>query len=211
MHLFKNRLLNIAISVSVLCHVALVFLIKPVFPAGQAARYNTSIAFLGDILENIGSNVAGDSSDQVKLAGQVLFEGEIEPCLPDFMSMRIEKKPLSVSLTAITPLELNIFRRKEVVRVNFSDFFIKGPAKDRVIAYKPDLGRIMALPSDFSSDFSANIRFRISKDGFVKYVECATSSGFSDIDRAAMRYVREMRFMPVDEDGQEGVVRVSFK
>jgi len=108
-------------------------------------------------------------------------------------------------------LNLNAYRKKETARVNFSDFFIKGDAKDRIIMYKPDLNKVATFPSDFDSDFSASIKFRISGEGFVKYAECVTSSGFSEIDQAAIRYVREWQFVPSSKDDQEGIIRVSFE
>ena len=135
-----------------------------------------------------------------------------EPIESDFMNTQPEKKEFSYSLNDRSSLKLNAYRKKETARVNFYDFFIKGDAKDRVIVYKPDLDKVAMLPSDFiNSDFSASIRFRISKDGFIKYAECVTSSGFSEIDQAAIRYVREWQFVPNLEDDQEGIVRVSFK
>ena len=102
-------------------------------------------------------------------------------------------------------------REAIVLSIIFSNFFIKGQARDRIIIYKPDLDKVTVLPSDFNSGFSANIKFRISKDGFVKYAECTTSSGNSEIDQLAIRYVRRWQFVPNLEDDQEGIVRVSFK
>jgi TonB family protein len=103
------------------------------------------------------------------------------------------------------------YHKKETTKVDLSDFFIKGDAKDRIIMYKPDLDKVIEMPSDFNSDFSASVGFRISEDGFVKYAECVVSSGFPEIDQAAIRYVRKWQFVPNPKDDQEGIVRVSFE
>ena len=114
-------------------------------------------------------------------------------------------------LTDQSSLKLNRYTKKETSKIKFSDFFIKGEAGGRIIIYRPELDKTIILPSDFNSDFRVNIKFKISKDGFVKYVECITSSGFTEIDLAAIRYVRKWQFVPDSEDNHEGVVRVSFK
>jgi TonB family protein len=224
MLLLKDRTLNIAILVSALWHFVFIFSIKPVLPAGHILEHNTSIAFLGSILENVGSYIAEDpsiyqSQDQEKSTRnfrpkKIFLENkmdELEPSVSGFINIKPEKMKFSYSSGDHDPSNLNIYHKKEVAMVNFYDFFIKGDARDRVIIYKPDLDKVTMLPSDFNSDFSANIKFRISKDGFVKYAECVTSSGFFEIDQAAMRYVRKWQFVPASEDNQEGIVRVSFK
>lgn len=122
-----------------------------------------------------------------------------------------EKQDFSYSLDNRDLLKSSAYHKKETTRVNFSDFFIKGDAKDRIIMHKPILDKAVTLPSDFNSDFNVNIKFKISKEGFIKYAECVTSSGFSEIDQQAIRYVRKWQFVPASEDDQEGVVRVSFK
>lgn len=219
MCLFKDRNLSIAILISILGHFVFMFSIRPVFPAGRIIKHNTSIAFLGDILESMGSYARKNLEDQEKFARnlplkQIFFDnkiGKLEPIGSGFISISPEKKEFLYPLNDASHLKLNIQHKKEISRGNFSYFFIKGDARDRLIVYKPDLGKVTVLPSDFNSDFSANIRFKISKEGFVQYAECDTSSGFPEIDQAAVRYVRKWQFVPVAEDGQEGVVRVSFK
>ena len=209
MILFKDRTLNIAILISVLWHFLFIFLVKPVFPTGHTAGHNTSIAFLGDILEKIiPENEKSFIQSHSPLKNKI---DELEPGASGFISTQSEKKDFLYSISDRSSLNLNIYRKREATRVNFSDFFIKGSARDRVIIYKPDLNKSTVLPSDFNSDFSANIKFIISKDGFVKYAECITSSGFSEIDHAAIRYVRKWQFVPAPDDDQEGTVRISFK
>jgi TonB family protein len=209
MTLFKDRDLGIAILVSVLWHFVFIFSIKPVLPVGHIIEHKTSIAFLGDILEKVvPGNERPFTLDHVSLDNKI---DKPEPGGTGFINIQPQDKELLYSVGYQSPLRLNAYRKKETSRVYFSDFFIKGEARDRILIYKPVLSEVTVIPSDFSSDFSANVRFRISKDGFVKYAECATSSGNPEIDQMAIRYVRKWQFVPAAEDDQEGTVRVSFK
>jgi len=206
---FKDRNLNIAILISALWHFLFIFSVKPVFSTGHIAEHNTSIAFLGDILEKIiPEDERSFLPDHSYLKDKIK---ELEPNRSGFISKQPEKKEFLYSPDDRNSLNLNMLHKKEITRVNFSDFFIKGSAKDRVIIYKPNLDKSTVLPSDFNSDFSANIKFKISKDGFIEYAECITSSGFPEIDNAAVRYVRKWQFVPALEDDQEGMARINFK
>ncbi len=185
------------------------FSIKPVFPVSNITRHNTSIAFLGDILENI---IPWDKKPFIP--GHVSMDNKmdkIQPVEAGFVHIQPQDKESLYLLSSLNPAGLNAGRKKETGRVNFPDFFIKGKARDRIVIYKPELEKITALPSDFSSGFSVNVRFRISKYGYIKYAECITSSGDTEIDQAAVRYVRKWEFVQSAEDNQEGVVRISFK
>ncbi|MDP2981162.1 MAG: energy transducer TonB [Candidatus Omnitrophota bacterium] len=210
MTLFKDRTLIAAIFISIFWHFLCIFSFNPVLSTGNIREYKTSISFLGDILGNvIPGNEKPFTPSSVSPEHRM---DKTEPIEAGFINTQPEKKEFSYSLNNRSSLKLNAYRKKETARVNFYDFFIKGDAKDRIIVYKPDLDKVAMLPSDFiNSDFSASIRFRISKDGFIKYAECVTSSGFSEIDQAAIRYVREWQFVPNPKDDQEGIVRVSFK
>jgi len=186
-----------------------IFSIKPVLPIGRILEHNTSIAFLGGILERV-----SPGNEHIAAKGNVSLEykiDNIQASQTGFIDKHLEKEEFAYSLEDRGSLNLNAYHKIEIARVSFSDFFIKGQAKDRPVIYKPDLDRIVTLPSDFNSGFRASIRFKISKQGFVNYAECAVSSGFPEIDRIAMRYVKEWQFVPGIEDGQEGIVRVSFK
>ena len=209
MILFKERNFNIAILVSVLWHFLLIISVKPVFKTGHIIEHNTSISFLGSILERV---VPGE--EKPFIIGYTQKENKIDkPDLgkADFINKHLEKITFLYLPDTSSVLNLNIFRKREATKINLADFFIKGEAKDRLIIYKPDLNKVTILPSDFNSDFNANIKFKISREGFVKYAECVTSSGFPEIDHAEIRYVRKWQFVPNPKDDQEGVVRVSFK
>ena len=221
MGLFKNSILNIAILISLLWHVAIMVSFTPVIKTGHIKSYDTSIAFIGDILERIvPGNEKAFTLEQVSsiartdkldsIDSKKLVPAQSYP-ISDFIGLEPEKEQFSYSSDEHRPLGLKIYFRKESARIQFSNFFMKGKARDRIIIYKPDLNKVFVLSSDFSSDFNVSVKFIVSKHGFVKAAECVTSSGFTEIDQAALRYVRKWQFVPAVDDGQEGVVRVSFK
>jgi len=188
---------------------------------GHIRSYDTSIAFIGDILERIiPGNEKAFTLEQVSLIARTdkpdsIDSKKLVPAQPypvsDFIGLESKKEQFLYSSDEHMPLGLKIYSRKESAKIQFSDFFMKGEARDRIIIYKPDLNKVSVLSSDFSSDFNVSVRFIISKYGFVKTAECVTSSGFTEIDQAALRYIRKWQFVPAVDDGQEGVVRVSFK
>lgn len=221
MILLKDKNLSIAILASVLWHGMVMFSFAPVIKIGHMKSYDTSIAFIGDILERIvPGNEKAFTLEEVSLITRTdkldsIDSKKLGPAQPypilDFIMLEPKKGQFLYSSDERMPLGLKIYNRKELARVQFSNFFMKGEARDRIIIYKPDLDKVSVLPSDFSSDFNVSVKFTISKYGFVKAVECVTSSGFMEIDQAALRYVRKWQFVPAISDNQEGVVRVSFK
>lgn len=217
----KDKNLSIAILASVLWHVMVMASFTPVIKTGHIKSYDTSIAFIGDILERIvPGNEKAFTLEQVSLISRTdkldsIDSKKLTPAQPypvsDFIGLEPKKEQFLYSSDEHMPLGLKIYNRKESARIQFSNFFMKGEARDRIIIYKPDLDKVSVLPSDFSSDFNVSVKFIVSKHGFIKAAECVTSSGFAEIDQAALRYVRKWQFVPAVDDGQEGVVRVSFK
>ena len=163
MTLFKDRALIAAIFISIFWHFLCIFLFNPTLSTGNIREYKTSIAFLGDILGNVISGNENPFTPSGVSPERIM--DKTDPVEAGFINTHQEKKDFSYSLADNRgSLNLGAYRKKEITRVNFSDFFIKGDAKDRIIMYKPDLDNVAMLPSDFNSDFSASIGFKISKD-----------------------------------------------
>jgi len=102
-------------------------------------------------------------------------------------------------------------RKKRMVR--FKDALVAGPAKNRIVLYRPGLPKASLLPSDFNFDYKVIIGFRISRHGFIESPECLLSSGSPHIDELAIRHIRGWQFMPLDEglgSPPEGIVRVNL-
>jgi len=220
MLLFKERNLNIAILLSASWHLFFIASVSPVLLPERIDQNNSTISFLGSIMERI--NPANERSfvpGQVSLLNKMdKFKG-FQPNapvmkqadnIPEFIVAQRSKEQLSVPAIEGNAFMFSAYSKKEAPEIKVSNFLIRGEARDRTIIYRPGMPRIFILPSDFNSDYSANIRFRISRFGFIKNAECITSSGSSEIDQAAIRYIRRWQFVPSDQDNQEGIIRVSF-
>lgn len=219
--LFKDRTLNLAILISASWHLLCIVGFTPELTPRHIRQNHTNIAFLGAILERV--SPASDKPfvlDNVSLLHKMDDSRVIESKdlsvvklydVLDFVNSQPKKEEFLPSFYTQVPLVPITQHKKEISRVKFSDFLVKGQAKDRVIIYKPGLDKPFILPSDFSSDYSVDVKFRISKYGFVKDAECVISSGSSEIDRLAIRYLRGWQFVPSSEDNQEGTTRVSFQ
>lgn len=152
MLLFKDRYLNIAILVSVLWHCLLIISVNPVFKTGHIMKHDTSISFLGSILERV---VPGE--EKPLMSGYVPKENKIdklEPGKADFINAEPEKIDFFYYSDTSDFFNLNTYRKKEAARVSFSDFFIKGEARDRMIIYKPDLDKSMKALEDLITRYS---------------------------------------------------------
>ncbi|NQV04375.1 MAG: TonB family protein [Candidatus Omnitrophica bacterium] len=105
------------------------------------------------------------------------------------------------------------YKKRPMPRIRFKGLLASGAARDRRLLYKPDLSVNRILPAEFSSDSSVTVMFKISRHGFVESPECIMSSGSSEVDQMALRYIRKWQFAPIDEieeGSQEGMVRVVF-
>ena len=221
MRLFKNRTLNIAILASAAWHIIFAFSIAPVLLPGHIHQNHAPIIFLGSILDRV--TIGKEKTfivDKFSLLERVekvkdsaskdisLTQPEI---VSEFISPDPAKEQFLISYAEKTAFKIT--HKKELADIRFSNFLVKGSAKDRIILYRPNLPKAIILPSDFNAGYSANIKFKISRHGFVESPECITSSGSSEIDQMAIRYIRKWFFVPEctgSESEREGIVRVSF-
>jgi len=215
--LLKDRNLNIAIIISASWHLVCMFSISPVLISPDIRKDYATISFLGSILEKVRvipeRSIDLDRSSFVKKLEEkkTVHSDGFELGLPEVflkpaqVKSNKEEIDLSVKKDASVVSELHSNDR-EKRRLRFKDALIGGDAKNRTLLYKPDLPRLPYLLSGF---YEASIRFIVSKDGTVRDPECLASSGSSEIDQLAVRYIRRWQFAPHDQD-QEGIARVKF-
>ena len=222
--LFKDRNLNIAIVISASCHLIGMLSITPVIISGNMKNTHGTVSFLGSILERVIAvpensltleedyfiqnleRIATSNSGKISLVSPDVGS-KSRASHPDKGSVSSNKDKGSVPFFGLRQ------SKRERPRVEFSDVFIAGEAKDRMLLYKPDLPKVVVLDSDFSLDHEVVVRFRIHRYGFIENPECLMSSGSPEVDRAAIRYIRKWQFVPLDRkiDGlQEGMARLRF-
>ena len=222
--LFKDRNLNIAILISVSCHLIFILLIRPTFASVELKKNPVAISFLGSILEEIVavpdrtfnpeklSFMQKVQRDSVSLKRFTLTPPGI---IAQRMNLQGEKGnyPIPRNKYEIASL-IQKYKARESNKIKFKDFIITGEARNRIVLYRPKLPVISIFPPHFSLHYIIAVRFRISAQGFVERPECIISSGSPEIDTIALSYIRRWQFVPsYDEDrgnSQEGVVRIRF-
>ncbi|MDP8230899.1 MAG: energy transducer TonB [Candidatus Gorgyraea atricola] len=215
--LLKDRNLNIAIIVSASWHLVCMFSVSPVLISPDIRKDYAAVSFLGSILEKVKplpeKSIDLDKSSFVEKLEErkTVHLDDFELGLPEVFSRSAQAKSdkeeidLSVKKDVGFISELYSSDRGKR-RLRFKDALVGGDAKNRTLLYKPDLPKLPYLLSGF---YEATIRFIVSKDGILRDPECIVSSGSSEIDQLAIRYIRRWQFAPHDED-QEGIVRIKF-
>ena len=209
-------------------HLVCIFSIYPILAIGYFRKNSTTISFLGSILEKVIAipekvldlnrfTLIQSDLDRDKNIGQM----ELDLILPENAAkaddIQAEKEKFALPKDKDSPVALTRhYRNKESLHFYFKDFLVTGEAKHRILLYKPDLSNIPVFLSSFGngSSYNVSVRFTVSKHGFVERPECLISSGSSEIDRMAIRYVRKWQFVPYyegEKDGQEGIVQVTFR
>lgn len=224
MLLFKDRILNIALLISASWHAVFMFTVAPVLISGDIKKNATVIASLGAILEKVAviQEKALDL-DQTSFVRKLRQSDAIEsvPARNALAQPEILDKAVDVSIEKETFVffeekgnVITLYSKKKDRRLlDFKNSMLRGEARNRMVLYRPRLPRPLVLPADFNSDYSAAIKFRISKEGFVERPECVLSSGSFTIDQTAIRYIRQWQFYPYHDEtgaGQEASIRLNF-
>lgn len=224
MRLLRDKNFNVAVVLSAACHLIFVFSVMPVLIPEDIKANSTKISFLGSILEKVVTVTERPFIlDRVSMMQKIermraIDSGKFSLTPPEAASKAIgverDKEEIASFRGKYECLaSKRHYIRQSRPRIRFKEDAITGEAADRAILYRPDLSKISIFPAWFGSDYNISIRFRISRHGFVERPECVVSSGSSEIDQMAIRYVRRWQFVPHEEgigDVQEGIIRVSF-
>jgi TonB family protein len=192
----------------------------PLLVSGNIKGYNTPISFLGSILEKVVALPESPQAlDEILIVHKIrkvkgLDEekiGSISADLaPGYVAVNLDKESLSLAEYREEKSVFNLhFKKKEPIRFRFKDDLVGGEARNRMLLYKPELEKFSVLPFYFTSSYIVGIKFKISSDGFVENPECVLSSGSSEIDHMAIRYIRKWQFVPNFED-QGATVYLNF-
>lgn len=224
MQLFKDKKLNIAILISASCHLICMFSIMPILVSGVVRKEETIISFLGSILEKVSAipertfglqEFSNDRNREIyRHIGLEALDLTPPKNLSEILSIRPDKEKSILSEKKHNIVTSHIHHsKKKSSKIEFKDFTIIGQAKNRAILYKPPMPTLPVLDSYFSSDYSVSIRFRVSGHGFIEQPERIVSSGSSEVDSMAIRYIRKWQFVPYHEERdvvREGIIRLSF-
>lgn len=213
MQLFKDRSLNLAILISASWHLVFMFSVTPILVSEDIRDYRTTISFLGSILEKVAA-----VPEKTLMQLRDISSKKIDLRQPEFISKPVRARPDKEGLVVSEDKHKSAVsgmyhKKKERRQIRFKEALVMGGAMNRTVLYKPPLPNVPILNSDFDSDYNVSIRFRISRNGFVESPERIKSSGSSDVDQMAIRYVRRWQFVPLEEnveDTQEGIIHIDF-
>jgi TonB family protein len=218
---FKNRNLNMAILVSFFWHFVFMLSFSPVLLSPQFKKNSTTISFLGSILEQAVTvqdknfrlsgfsrshkieRTGGDVSEKLILMPPEKMSREVSPRQDKEKIAFAENKGETPDIGS-----LNKDKKKSVL--GFENINVSGSARNRKLLYKPEWEKVPVFSSYLNSDYSVRIRFKISKHGVVENPECVLSSGFSEIDERAIRYIRKWQYVSQDKGEDEGTVHIDF-
>lgn len=229
MPLLRDKNLNIAMLISASCHLLCIFSVTPVLDSGIDRKNHSVISFLGSILENVNVISEEDTLEPRKISHEyttrrmekytedVIFNPDSPEATSKLLSIKADKeKAMFLESKKDISVSNALYGRKKSLQIEFKDFNITGDARHRTILYRPPLPVLYVFNSYFSSDYTVIVRFRVSGHGFVDQPECVLSSGSSEVDSIAIRYMRRWQFIPSHERGVNlskediGVIRFSF-
>lgn len=114
-------------------------------------------------------------------------------------------------------------RPSDVIEVLYKEYpsQIKGTVRFREVVYKPELPSHLRWDEELGVDldrlgesFAIELKFRVSAEGKVEFVERVSSSGHPTVDLVGIRYLKGWQFAPIVSGGsreeQWGVVTLNF-
>jgi hypothetical protein len=228
-----------ALLVSVLLHLFSVYSVKIyVRPPAINKGASSDISFLGSILEE-GPIRAGKATGEIVTdtdisrkrslelsealaAGNADITNEEKPIFAADFDMLKEIEAGAAS-EEITGAKQEPQRLSDVIEVLYKEYpsQIKGPVRFREVVYKPDLPSYLRWDEELGVDldrlgesFGMELKFWVSVEGKVEFIERVSSSGHPTVDLVGIRYLKGWQFAPIDSGGardeQWGIVTLNF-
>lgn len=239
--MFRNKTFNIAFLISVSWHLVCMFcftiVVLPIkFPMAKVS----AISFLGPLLEKTAFELMLDRKaepkkflygEPMRLGNTVLIKGE-EILLDkpqfegDFLARKDEKAGVSAhdlfgTFKIMPPLwpssiggaqAKDVLKPLSVVRDN-GRLTIEGPLADREILFEPEAPIIVKRVESNQDSFIVELKCAVSPGGKVEEAGLLASSGYPDIDLAAINYLKGFQFSSTRETTKQmrGTVKLNLK
>ena len=226
--MFRSRVFNIALLLSLAFHLSCIFGVNiVVLPGRYSMRDLTSVSFLGPILDKTALEiilankpVGVTTTYQRDLSAYVQAAGRKERVpAQDEAKQHIDTR----AEDSIDKVLGRIFRREKEIpgivtsRTAEEPFFkgsgeISGTVADREIMYKPARPELPTW-TDVKPPFTLELEFVVSAQGEVKEVVPFISSGNPEIDLMGIRYLKSWRFAPLTKHlnrEEEGRIKFIF-
>ncbi|MBI4335803.1 MAG: TonB family protein [Candidatus Omnitrophica bacterium] len=205
--MFRDRIFNTAFLISVSWHIfcMLCFTIV-VLPTSLPMSKITNVSFLGPILEKTAFELMLEKKSESERvfyggpmsAGGVIVDHE-EKAPGDISAMDYFFEGAGTETRIKTDDLFGQFKYRPPFRQATSGGpDEERPAAAREILYKPE-APVAAKQAGYAGEsFAVELKFKIAPNGWVENVTLLASSGYTDVDLAAINYVKAFRFAPLD-------------
>ncbi|MDD5449200.1 MAG: energy transducer TonB [Candidatus Omnitrophica bacterium] len=237
--MFRDKTLSIAFLISVSWHVFFMLCFTVVvLPAGFPMHRISNVSFLGPILEKTAfelmlekkSRFEQDPSyrdimnlSDVSLSGNEVgfdklkfIEPSLKPATDNetmsandlFGTFKITPPFIEAAKEPMEPGEA----QEGAVYKSEEDLAIEGPLAQSEILFKPDAPAITKRIEEGQESFTVELRFKASAAGNVEEAVLLVSSGYADVDMAAINYIKGFKFSaPSSEDANVGWNKVRLR
>jgi len=222
--MFTNRNLNISFLFSLALHLismsGVYIIIKPTV---RLQDTYTNVNFLGPILEKTAFDImVEDAAPNVETFYNTSTITESE----EHLEIRGPEKMIRKSiLPEDKKTEIDIGKKEEkfiaedrnvYYHLDYKslDHLMEGPAKGRAVFFKPQFPHLAESMYVDEKYFVTRLRFVLSREGNVEFVEPVISSGYPNIDMECVKYLKQWRFSPKsgDEDQKDwGIITLDLK
>ena len=207
-----------ALLISALAHLLLFAMVTVVVEPSTKLTFYPKVAFLGSILnrESVSPRRLPSSSASRPKSARINIK---EITLLKIKRVSSAKKfPLRPELTSHKSRQQPEYSGRKMVFVRLrakkenrgtANISWKYPYQ-RDILYQPSLPEYHLWVDRTGGDFSLELEFLVSLQGRITTVKKLTSSGFSEIDAQAVRYLKKWQFVPSSAE-QWGRIKLNFK
>lgn len=224
--MFRDRIFSIAFLVSISWHLICMFLFTIVIlPISLPMSTISNVSFLGPLLEKTAFELMLDKNSQPKQAtyqepmffnNAFLMHEEGRPGKTKFngFSLKGQADPAEVSANDLfggykiipefsTKASINEQKAPPPPAAKRDDaFLIEGPLARREIILMPEAPVAAKRVGVEQKNFFVELKVKVAGDGKVERADLLASSGYPDIDLAAINYIKGFQFSAADINGQ---------
>ncbi|MCX5715797.1 MAG: hypothetical protein NTV07_02840 [Candidatus Omnitrophica bacterium] len=215
--MFKNKTFKLAFLISVSWHLAIMFFVTIiVVPVTFKKARTYTVSFLGPILEKTAFDMMlhkGLPAKDSALYGQPLHfdEGKTASAAADLLVKKAEPFAFgdggvsgagNISMLEESKVFPAFQHTEDIIaeeeKPSPDNFKIEGPAAKREMLFAPKAPVVSRRIDQQQESFMVKLKMKIATSGSVKEAGLLVSSGYPDIDLAAINYCKKFQFAAVN-------------
>lgn len=223
--MFKDKTFSIAFLISISWHlICMFFFTIVILPVSFPMSTISNVSFLGPLLEKTAfelmldknSRPRGTSYQEPMISNNAFLTHEDSGLVKlkfSGFSLKAQKDEAEISAHdlfgdfKVTP-DISMkgagLERKSDVSPAPADnqaFLIEGPLSRREIAFKPEMPVVQRRVGVEQKNFIVELKIKAAGSGQVEEAALLVSSGYPDVDLAAINYIKGVKFSEADTDG----------